>query len=47
MIPTGDMSLKDRVGGMPWLKTGATHYHTQFGLSDKFMESKGWLSVGC
>ena len=21
--------------GMPWPKTGATHYHTQLGLSDK------------
>ena len=24
-----------KISGMPWPKTGATHYHTQLGLSDK------------
>ena len=28
-------TLIGRVGGMPWLKTGATHYHAQLGLIDK------------
>ena len=23
------------IGWMPWPKTGATHYHVQFGLTDK------------
>ena len=29
--------------------TGATHYHAQLGLSDKYHKThkKSWLSVGC
>ena len=29
------MTLIVRVGGIPWPKTGATHYHAHLGLLDK------------
>ena len=28
-------TLLAKVGGMPWPKTGASHYHAQIGLPDK------------
>ena len=28
-------TLIDRVGGMPWPKTGTTHYHAKLGLPGK------------
>ena len=37
--------LMDRVGGLPWSKTGATHYHARLGLPDKGFTIRG-LVVG-
>ncbi len=33
--------------GMPWPKTGATHYHTQLGIPDKAREIKGLVVSVC
>ncbi len=33
------------LGGMPWPKPGATHYHAQFKLPDKGRSSNYWLST--
>ena len=40
-------TLIDRVGGMPWPKTGTTHNHAlaQLGLLGKGCPIRGWLSV--
>ena len=35
------MHVINRVKGMPWPKTGVTHYHAQLGLSDKGRAIKG------
>ena len=43
MVPTAAMSdaQHKQVGGMPWLKTGATHYYAQLGFSVKGRAIKG------
>ena len=33
--------------GMPWRKTGATHYHAQLGLLDKGRAIKGLVVCNC
>ena len=37
-----------RVGGMPWIKTGATHHHARVELLKQMSCNQiGWLSDGC
>ena len=35
MLPIAAMSESSQSKGMPWFKTGATHYQAQLGLLDK------------
>ncbi len=38
-------NIKSTFRGNAWLKTGVTHYHAQLGLSEKVVQSNGWLSA--